>query len=174
MIPQSITLQNFLSYGSTPQTVSFDGYNLICLSGKNGHGKSALLDAITWSVWGQARKTIGTNKPDDGLLRLGARQMVVVFECMVNGQQYRIRREYSRAQGKPQANLDIGVFDSQLDQYRSLTEKLFEKHRQLLSRLLVLIMKRMLIQLFYARGMQMNFLKNHQKSVKRFSRLFLE
>lgn len=123
MIPRNVTLQNFLSYGNTPQTISFDSYNLICLSGKNGHGKSALLDAITWVVWGQARKTVGTNKPDDGLLRLGARQMVVIFECDVNGQQYRIRREYSKGQGKAQANLDIGVYDPELDDYRSLTEK---------------------------------------------------
>ena len=28
----------------------------LCLSGENGHGKSALLDAITWSLWGESRR----------------------------------------------------------------------------------------------------------------------
>ncbi len=57
MIPLKIQIKNFLSYGPETQTIDFQNYNLICLSGKNGHGKSALLDAITWALWGQARKT---------------------------------------------------------------------------------------------------------------------
>jgi len=62
MIPLKLQLKNFLSYGSELQTIDFTSYPLICLSGKNGHGKSALLDAITWAVWGQARKTLSTSK----------------------------------------------------------------------------------------------------------------
>jgi exonuclease SbcC len=58
MIPLRLTIKNFLSYGADAQTINFEPYNLICLSGKNGHGKSALLDAMTWSIWGQARKLI--------------------------------------------------------------------------------------------------------------------
>ena len=50
MIPLKLQLKNFLSYGATVQTIDFSPYNLICLSGKNGHGKSALLDAITWAI----------------------------------------------------------------------------------------------------------------------------
>lgn len=124
MIPYKITLQNFLSYGSTPQTISFENYHLICLSGKNGHGKSALLDALTWVLWGQARKTTGTSKPDEGLLRLGARDMRVVFEFFAGGKQYRVRREFGLRMGNKQhTGLDIGVFDEESQQYRSLTEK---------------------------------------------------
>lgn len=124
MIPYKITLQNFLSYGSTPQTISFKDYHLICLSGKNGHGKSALLDAITWVLWGQARKTTGTGKPDEGLLRLGARDMKVIFEFYAGGKRYRVRREFGLRMGnKHHTTVDIGVFDEGTDQFRSLTEK---------------------------------------------------
>ena len=80
MIPHKIQLKNFLSYGSQMQTVDFSSYELICLSGKNGHGKSALLDAITWALWGQGRKILGTAKPDAGLLRLGQTHMLVIFD----------------------------------------------------------------------------------------------
>src|SRR5205823_6403870 len=62
MIPLTLQIKNFLSYGPELQTINFGPYPLICLSGKNGHGKSALLDAITWSLWGQARKTLGMVK----------------------------------------------------------------------------------------------------------------
>lgn len=127
MIPLSLTLQNFLSYGQTPQTISFQGHHLICLSGKNGHGKSALLDAITWSLWGQARKTTGVSKPDDNLVRLGAGRMLVIFECIAKSKRYRVRREYIKNAKKPYLTLDFSVWDEQLNDYRSLTEKTIKK-----------------------------------------------
>ena len=67
MIPLQLSLKNFLSYGAHLQTIDFSPYNLICLAGKNGHGKSALLDALTWALWGQARKINGAVKADEGL-----------------------------------------------------------------------------------------------------------
>jgi len=111
-----------MSYGSQLQEINFTPYSLICLSGRNGHGKSALLDAITWAVWGQARKTNGNTKPDQGLLRLGTDNMVVVFEFEFNGNRYRIRREVSFSYGKSYALLDFGMFDVN-NSLISLTEK---------------------------------------------------
>ena len=64
MINLKLELKNFLSYGQDVQCVDFKSYSLLCLSGKNGNGKSALLDAMTWVLWGQARKISGTIKPD--------------------------------------------------------------------------------------------------------------
>ncbi len=112
MIPLKLHIKNFLSYGSEVQIIDFEPYHLICLSGKNGHGKSALLDAITWAVWGQARKITGVAKADEGLLRLGQSQMMVQLSFICNGQTYQVRREYNRTSyGKPYINLDFGMFD---------------------------------------------------------------
>src|SRR5258706_14358802 len=105
MIPVRLSLKNFLSYGSEIQTIDFEPYNLICLSGKNGHGKSALLDAISWSIWGEARKISGASKPDSNLIRLGQRQMMVIFDFEFNKNRYRVKREFSSAYGKGFANL---------------------------------------------------------------------
>ena len=85
MIPHKIQLKNFLSYGAELQMIDFTPYRLIYLSGKNGHGKSALLDAMTWALWGQARKTTNAVKPDQGLLRLGQTHMIVIFDFELNG-----------------------------------------------------------------------------------------
>ncbi len=136
MIPQQITLYNFLSYGATPQTISFEGYGLICLSGRNGHGKSALLDAMTWALWGQARKTTGTSKPDEGLLRLGARSMMVLFEFYIGQRLYRVRREFTLRQGnKPHLTLDVAVYDSAVEQYHSLTDKTIRQTQAVINRI---------------------------------------
>ena len=123
MIPVKLELKNFLSYGDQVSKIDFQGHNLICLSGKNGNGKSALLDAITWVLWGRARKTTGTSKADAGLIRLGQTRMVVSLEFLSNGQRYRVYREFAKTYGKPISVLDFQMFDVEGNFFRSLTEK---------------------------------------------------
>ncbi|MGE0010078.1 MAG: AAA family ATPase [Candidatus Babeliales bacterium] len=122
MIPIRLEIENFLSYGKR-QIIEFAGYPLICLSGKNGHGKSALLDAMTWAIWGQARKTAGASKPDDNLLRIGQTFMTVIFEFEFNTHTYRIKREYAKTYAKPYASLDFGIYDTSSKTIRALTDK---------------------------------------------------
>ena len=121
MIPLILHIKNFLSYGSPAQTIDFGVHSLICLAGKNGHGKSALLDALTWALWGQARKTGGTSKADEGLVRLGQTSMMVSLDFICNGNQYRVKREYAYSASKPYALLDFGILDKELDLLRPLT-----------------------------------------------------
>lgn len=127
MIPLKIQIKNFLSYGPDSQTIDFTRYQMICLSGKNGHGKSALLDAITWAVWGQARKSSGQPKPDHGLLHLGERNMKVIFDFEFNSRCYRVRREFTFAYGKPSAYLEFGMFVDGSEELISLTDKTIRK-----------------------------------------------
>lgn len=122
MIPQIIQIKNFLSYGPQEQIVNFTPYHLIYLSGKNGHGKSALLDAITWAVWGHARKTTGVSRADEGLVHLGQKHMLIIFEFVVNNQRYKIRREYIKTASKPYASLDFCVMQED-NSYKTLTDK---------------------------------------------------
>lgn len=123
MIPLRLHIKNFLSYGATVQTINFEPYHLICLSGKNGHGKSALLDAITWSLWGQARKATSAGRSEAHLLRLGSTNMVVALDFICNNHTYRVRREYNNDSGKNITYLDFGIYDEQGGQWRQLTTK---------------------------------------------------
>lgn len=123
MIPLNIQIKNFLSYGPDLQTIDFSPYQLICLAGKNGHGKSALLDAITWAIWGQARKVGGTIKADQGLVKLGQTQMLVILDFICNDTQYRIRREFAITYGKPYAALDFALVSADGQEIQSYTEK---------------------------------------------------
>jgi len=123
MIPKKLQLKNFLSYGPTVQTIDFGQHRLICLSGKNGHGKSALLDAITWALWGQARKVSATSKADQGLLRLGEVEMMVCFDFVFGNRIYRVRRDFSQKYGKPHTHLEFGLLDPEDEHFISLTDK---------------------------------------------------
>ena len=96
MIPIRLELKNFMSYGEDVPAIDFSGMHTLCLSGENGHGKSALLDAITWSLWGMSRA--GKNKHTE-LVRLGADEMSVHFTFEMDGQRYRVVRKHSRKAG---------------------------------------------------------------------------
>ena len=54
MIPLHIRISGFLSYRDAVE-LDFSAFDLACISGYNGAGKSSLLDAITWSLFGEAR-----------------------------------------------------------------------------------------------------------------------
>ncbi|MEM7334140.1 MAG: SMC family ATPase [Chloroflexota bacterium] len=62
MIPLELEISNFLSYRETA-VLDFRGVHLACISGANGAGKSSILDAITWTLFGQSR-----SKSDDDLV----------------------------------------------------------------------------------------------------------
>lgn len=115
MIPLSLQLSNFLSYGENTAPLDFRPFQMACLSGRNGHGKSALLDAITWAVWGEARKaSYHSRNPDPDLLRLNAEEMQVNFRFMLNEVEYEVERSYrrgrtSRIEFRARQNPDEGM-----------------------------------------------------------------
>jgi len=123
VVPVRLELQNFLSYGTEAPALDFDQFDVACLSGRNGQGKSALLDAMTWSVWGEARKSSGKRKPDDELIRIGTRHMEVTFTFDVEGARYRVKRSFSRsASGKTTtSDLEFQLYEPDEDAYRPLT-----------------------------------------------------
>ena len=123
MVPVRLELQNFLSYGTDAPPLEFDEFDVACLSGRNGQGKSALLDAITWSVWGEARKSSGKRKPDDELIRIGTRHMEVTFTFDLEGERYRVTRSFQRSStGKTtSSDLEFQLYEPDGGDYRPLT-----------------------------------------------------
>jgi DNA repair protein SbcC/Rad50 len=123
MVPVELRLSNFLSYGAAAPSLDFEQFHVACLSGRNGQGKSALLDAMTWALWGEARKSAGSHKPDEELVRVGARRMQVEFVFDVEGARYRVVRSYTRsASGKTsRTELEVNVYESETGEYRPLT-----------------------------------------------------
>ena len=69
MVLNQVHLHNFMSYADA--TLDLTGIPVVCLTGLNGAGKSALLDAVTWAIFEEARAS------SDDLVRLGEREMWV-------------------------------------------------------------------------------------------------
>nr|WP_103030068.1 SMC family ATPase [Salinibacter altiplanensis] len=123
MVPVRLELKNFLSYGTEAPPLEFDHFSVACLSGGNGEGKSALLDAMTWAVWGEARKSSGRRKPDEELIRIGTRHMQVSFTFDLDDARYRVVRSFSRSEtGKTtSSDLEFQLNDAAGTEYRPLT-----------------------------------------------------
>ena len=96
-------MRNFLAYRAPPP-ISFAGVELACLSGRNGVGKSALLDAITWALWGRARA-----RRDDFLIHQGREDMSVALDFEQEGLRYRVQRRRSRAGAGSRGALDLWI-----------------------------------------------------------------
>lgn len=89
MIPLTLSLSGFLSYRD-PVEIDFTRFDLACISGHNGAGKSSLLDAITWALFGQARKT------GEALLYTTASAAEVALTFEYEGNAYRVQRTLPR------------------------------------------------------------------------------
>ncbi len=85
MIPIQLTLKNFLSYSDA--TLDFRGLHTACICGSNGAGKSSLLEAITWAIWGESRAS-----SEDDVIQTGAKEVRVDFIFEANQQTYRVIR----------------------------------------------------------------------------------
>ncbi len=95
MIPLSLKLSNFTSYGESVPELDFTKFHMSAISGPNGAGKSSLLDAITWCVWGSSRAGDSSND----LVRLGAQEMFVEFSFELDGQKFTVKRRRSLKHG---------------------------------------------------------------------------
>jgi len=118
-----------MSYGHNVPPLSFKSFHLACLTGDNGNGKSALLDAITWALWGQARGVDRNGAGMDDLVKLGQEFMEVEFTFELEGDTYRIIRKRDKRRG-------ISLLEFQLqdgNRYRAISgDKIAETQKQII------------------------------------------
>ncbi len=111
MLPQKLKLNNFLSYQELE--LDFQGMHIACIWGANGAGKSALLEAIAWAIWGYSRAS-----DEDNLIYFGAKEVKVDFSFQLTDQQFRIIRRRVRG-----GNISLEWQTKYQDRWQSLTAK---------------------------------------------------
>jgi exonuclease SbcC len=113
VIPLKLKISGFLSYRD-PAEVDFSGFDLACISGHNGAGKSSLLDAITWVLFGQARKR------DESLINLQAKTAEVSLTFQYEQVVYRVVRSLTRGRTTV---LEFQIRQLEKEEWRPLTER---------------------------------------------------
>ncbi len=111
MIPRQLTLHNFFSYHWA--SLDFSGLHTACICGENGAGKSSLLEAISWVVWGKSRAS-----SEDDIIRIGETEAWVDFVFQCQEQIFRIKRSHRRGQS---SSLEFQIETAQ--GFRSITAK---------------------------------------------------
>lgn len=96
---KSVSLKNFLSVGAVTQAVELDRNGLTLVLGdnldlggngsRNGVGKSTILQAISYGLYGDALTNI---KKDNLVNKINGKNMAVSIEFEVNGHTHRIER----------------------------------------------------------------------------------
>ncbi len=102
MIPLRLQLRGFMSYRQST-TVDFTGIGTACLSGENGAGKSALLEAMSWAIWGKSRASSSRD-----VVTIGEQEAEVTFDFRLNNADYRVFRRLPVA-GRRNAALEFFV-----------------------------------------------------------------
>ena len=89
IIFKTITWQNFLSTGQHPTTVNLDNSSTTLIVGTNGAGKSTILDALTFSLYGKSFRKINKGQLVNSVNDKGC---LVNIEFSVNNTDWKVER----------------------------------------------------------------------------------
>jgi len=147
VIPEELRLEGFLSY-LKPARLDFRCFDLACISGPNGAGKSSLLDAMTWALFGVARRR------DEGVIhnRADVARVELIFQHQ--GVRYRVQR--ARVRGRSQ-ELELHQWDPSRERWRPLTERRLRDTQARLEDLLHMDYRTFVHASFFLQGQADNF-----------------
>jgi DNA repair exonuclease SbcCD ATPase subunit len=96
---KKLTVKNFMSVGNSTQGIDFDRRDLTLVLGenldlggdgsRNGTGKTTIINALSYSLYGQALSNI---RKDNLVNKTNGKNMMVSLDFVVNGAEYRIER----------------------------------------------------------------------------------
>lgn len=161
MIPISLSIAGFLSY-QQKETIDFTAFDLACISGRNGAGKSSILDAVTWALFGRARKH------DESIINLQSDTARVTLVFQYEGALYRVTRTNSRGETKtvefdiqPEGNLPPG------GNWKPLTERTLRETDQKIEQTLRLDYETFINAAFFLQGEADQFTQQNPSARKR-------
>jgi exonuclease SbcC len=99
--PRRLEIEGFTSFRERLH-LDFDGLDLFAITGPTGAGKSSLIDAIVFALYGQVPRVGREYKQ---LISHGAERLSVKLDFEVGGRLYRVART-ARAAGTPQTVLE--------------------------------------------------------------------
>ena len=160
MIPIKLSVKNFMCYRDDVSPLHFGSIHVACLCGDNGHGKTALLDAITWALWGIARATptgagaINALRIAD-LVHMGQTDMGVELDFTAGDQRYRVIRRHtvSTRGSSSRTTLELQIAtDDEGEAFRSISRNTVRETNARISEILNMDFKTFVNTAYLAQG----------------------
>lgn len=142
MKPIKLQMTGFLSYRDTAE-LNFEEFDLACISGNNGAGKSSILDAMTFALFGKARKN------DSSLINSASEKGEVILTFEYEGLKYRIIRRLFK--NKP-FELDFQIFDQQAQLFQPISDSSRRKTEDVINQTLGLDYETFINASFFLQG----------------------
>ncbi len=160
MIPVRLQIKGFLSYHD-PVDLDFEGFDMACISGSNGAGKSSLLDAITWALFGEARRR------DDTVInhrtQKEGKPAEVILDFDYENARYRVQRTKTKDKT---AALDF-YLQAENDSWKPLTEATLRATQERISQTLRLDYETFINASFFLQGRADQFAQQKPSDRKR-------
>lgn len=103
MRPNKLTIEGFTSFRQRAE-IDFHDLDLFAITGPTGSGKTSIIDAITYGLYGQTARLGAKNLGE--LITQGAPRLSVKLEFECGGKQYRIARVLKRS-GPASVRLEV-------------------------------------------------------------------
>ncbi len=134
MRPLKLEIEGFTVY-KKPQVIDFERLNFFVIQGRTGAGKTSIVDAITYALYGKVPR-YGSVKAGKLVLSKGSSKLWVALDFSVGGKRYRVERFYRQ---KPEEstvrvyeegrrlNLSVSQVESWVEKVTGLDYRTFTK-----------------------------------------------
>ena len=117
---KSVCWKNFLSTGNSPNKILLDKSPTTLIIGKNGEGKSTILDALCFALFGKPFRNINKGQLVNSINGKGC---VVEIEFTINGKEYRVLRGIKPNVFEIYVNNDLMNQDAAARDYQKILEQ---------------------------------------------------
>lgn len=135
IIFKSVTYKNFLSTGNTPTSIYLNRVSSALITGHNGAGKSTILDAITYGLYGKPYRSI--NKPQL-INSVNEKGLLVELYFTINSVDFKVLRGIKPAIFEIYRNGELIQHDAATKDYQARLEEIVGMNYKAFSQIVIL------------------------------------
>lgn len=132
---KTVSYKNFLSTGNTPNVILLNRVPSVLITGQNGSGKSTILDALCYGIFGKPYRNI--NKPQL-MNTVNEKNLEVEVEFEINGVDYKVVRGIKPNKFEIYRNKKLMPHDAAIKDYQKKLEDIIGLNYRAFTQIVIL------------------------------------